>query len=161
MGNQQVKSDLDIQKYSGEWVEYARLPNIFQNGCSKSRANYTIVADSNELIVENQCFDKNNNLIKSVRGTARSIQPGKLKVVFDQTKWMDTKLTKNIPNYYILNTDYTRYAVVGSPDRLMAWVLIRPDVIKDAELLQNIKTTSILTLKNNGYLTTPLLTWNY
>ena len=116
---------MDLQRYSGEWHEIARLPMFFQRNCvANITATYTLRADG--LVgVRNDCDDKDGGRMLS-EGTARPVagHPGRLQVRFapDWLAWAPMAWA----DYWVvdLDPDY-RWAVVGGPSRKYLWILSR------------------------------------
>ena len=48
-------ASVDINRYSGLWYEIALIPYIFQLGCIKTTANYSLNANGT-IRVENKCI---------------------------------------------------------------------------------------------------------
>lgn len=133
-----VAKNINTTKYMGKWYEIARLPNNFQQGCSCSMANYTLLNDSYISLV-NQCCK--NSEIKTAQGKAWTVdhkENSKLKVSF---------LWPFAFNYWILYvSENYEYVVVGEPLRKYLWFLSRS---------KNICTTKLDFMKkiavSNGY----------
>ncbi|NTV13036.1 MAG: lipocalin family protein [Desulfobulbaceae bacterium] len=127
-------SQVDLNRYLGEWYEIARYPNRFQDNCPASKATYTLRSDG-RITVLNECWDADyNQMLRSVRGTARVVDPtsnAKLKVTFF---WPFSG------DYWIidLGKEY-QYAVVGHPERKYLWILGREKTM-DGTLYQEIVT---------------------
>jgi apolipoprotein D and lipocalin family protein len=124
---------VNLDRYLGEWVEIARLPNRFQRTCAGDvRAIYVRRADGRVDVI-NRCRTTDGSVIEA-RGVARVVDArtsAKLKVRFAPA------LLSFLPfvwgDYWILGlaADYS-WAVVGSPDRQYLWILARrPDMAAD------------------------------
>ncbi|MFN8788066.1 MAG: lipocalin family protein [Neisseriaceae bacterium] len=150
-------NDFNISKYLGKWYEVARLPNRFENKCiAPITANYSVDPDNNnKIIIVNQCNTEDNQ-IDTATGVATFVESsniGKLKVTF-LPKWLRW-LPFGYGDYWILNTDYSEIAVVGSPDREYLWILARTEKIS-----LNLQEGAVLLAKNRGFDTTKLI-FNY
>ncbi len=111
-------ASVDLERYSGKWIEIARYENRFERGCVSASADYHIVADGVSVI--NRCFDGSGKMIGEARGKAKVVeksQNSKLEVSFFWPFYGD---------YWIvmLGDDY-RYSVVGDPERKYLWILGR------------------------------------
>lgn len=133
-----VVSVLDLQRYSGDWYEIARLPNWFQRQCAgQVRARYGM-APSGLVSVLNQCRRADGSLI-SAQGEARRVprpgQPeaGQLEVRFAPA-WLGW-LPLVWGDYHVIALDDAyRTALVGAPNRDYLWLLSRQPTMADAEV---------------------------
>ena len=112
-----VVPQVDLARYAGRWYEIASFPQSFQEGCTDSRAEYSLRKDG-EVDVVNSCL--RNGKIDTAKGRAWVVEPetnAKLKVSFFWPFRGD---------YWIieLGIDYG-YAVVASPSRQYLWILSR------------------------------------
>lgn len=126
-----IVSNVDLYKYKGIWYEIARLPNYFEGkDCINPIAIYDL-NDDNTMSIKNQC-GINNNI--SVKGTAYPIYPN-LPLTNPQGKPSSNQIGRfkvyfeNIPipgeyNIIYLDSNY-QYAMVGTTDRKMLWLLSR------------------------------------
>lgn len=115
----QTVQRIDLERYSGLWYEVARFSNDFQVGCSESTAYYTLLKNG-ELSVTNSCRFGIARAIKEVSGRAWVADPSsnaRLKVSFFWPFRGDYWIIELGSNY--------EYAVVGTPDRRLLWVLSR------------------------------------
>ena len=122
----EVVPSVDLSRYAGTWYEIAKYPNRFQRGCIGATAEYTLASDGKRVEVVNRCRDVESGKERSVRGTARVVDPAtnaKLSVTFF---WPFSG------DYWILalGEEY-EYAVVGTPDRKYLWFLARTETIGD------------------------------
>ncbi|GFR71983.1 apolipoprotein D [Elysia marginata] len=117
---------LDASRYVGKWYELKRFPNTNQEDLSCTSAQYTLASDGT-VIVRNQGFFSNGTM-DSIEGTAQVVDassPAELSVDFG-FGW-----PSNVPNYYILDTDYDNYSLVYSCSEMFgvsvefAWILTR------------------------------------
>lgn len=126
-GPLEVVPAIDLARYAGNWYEFARFPNRFQQKClGEVTATYSLLSD-NEMKVVNACREKNGKLTKAEGRARRAEAKGpnsKLKVRFAPSflSWLPVVWG----DYWIIDLapDYS-YAVVGSPDRKYLWVLSR------------------------------------
>lgn len=121
----QTVSQVDLQRYLGEWYEIASIPQSFQKMCVRNvKAQYSLA--SNGLIkVVNSCETKNGD-IKTANARAKVTDKNsnaKLKVTF--VKIFDWVFSLG-GNYWILDLDKDySLAVVGDPTREYGWILSR------------------------------------
>jgi apolipoprotein D and lipocalin family protein len=132
-----TEDSVNLNKYMGQWYEIARLPNFFQNGCKKSKAEYEMLNDG-YISVKNSCYKNNEIVIAKAKAWRSSNDSSRLKVRFF---WPFTG------NYWILyvSKDYN-YAVVGEPSRDYLWFLSRTKNIS----IEQIEVMKKVALKN-GY----------
>ena len=125
---------VDLDRYTGEWYEIARLPNRFQKRCTgEVTAKYTL-QPSGKISVLNRCRLENGEQIQA-EGVARVVGKGQpnsiLKVRFAPAflsfipqVWGDYQIIS-------LSPDYT-HALVGDPRRKYLWILSRSPQMNDA-----------------------------
>ena len=112
--------NVDIEKYSGQWYEIARLPNSFEKGLECVTAKYTVKKNGKIEVLNKGYSSENSGEFKTAKGTAwipNAKYPGRLKVTFF---WPFSG------NYYIISLDKNyKYALVGDPSRKYLWILSR------------------------------------
>ncbi|TDB33234.1 hypothetical protein TEP_05915 [Stenotrophomonas sp. TEPEL] len=118
-------SELDIDRYAGQWHEIAHLPVSFQKQCvGEITANYGLRRDG-RISVTNACRKADGERIVA-EGVARPVagQPGQLQVRFvpDWLSWVPLVWA----DYWViaLDPDY-QWAMVGEPGRRYLWILAR------------------------------------
>ena len=126
---------VDLQRYSGIWYEFARLPNRFQKDCAGDvRAEYTLNPDRT-LRVVNRCRVQGKGAPKVAEGAGRVAKEDKgsnsiLEVRFAPAflsflpVWGDYRIIA-------LDADY-QYAMVGSKDLKYLWILSRAKSLPDS-----------------------------
>lgn len=120
----------DVDRYLGKWYEVAHLPTYYQKGCGNSVATYEKFADGT-ISVFNECFNGCGKFKTAIQGYALVKGPGQLEVRFPEitnSKWLNKIINKFQgcgTNYIVHDTDYTSYAIVGSPNRKSLWFLSR------------------------------------
>lgn len=128
---------VDLERYAGEWYEIARLPNLFQSDCLRSKATYSRSASTfDEVVVLNACATKDGT-IRQVVGRARPFNADAtaLSVSF-APRWLGSATDGD---YWILDLDEEyQHVLVGSPDRKYLWLLARRPTI-DAQQLARMK----------------------
>lgn len=133
-GSNQPVPQLDLQRYSGEWHEVARLPMFFQRKCiGDVTARYTPQPDG-RIEVRNACRTKDGSRDESI-GVAKPVvgKPGQLKVRF-APGWLSWAPFVWADYWVIaLDPDY-RWALVGGPDKKYLWILSREPNMEPALL---------------------------
>ena len=133
--------NVDIEKYSGQWYEIARLPNSFEKGLECVTAKYTVKKNGKIEVLNKGYSSENSGEFKTAKGTAwipNAKYPGRLKVTFF---WPFSG------NYYIISLEKNyKYALVGDPSRKYLWILSRS---RNLESLTYSKLLDIA--KNNGF----------
>lgn len=125
-----VVASVDLTKYAGKWYEIASFPQKFQQGCSCTTAEYTVLPNGN-VQVKNNCMK--DGKLTGITGKAfvSGGNNAKLKVQFFWPFKGD---------YYIIDLapDYS-YALVGHPNRDYLWVLSRTPKMEEAVYAQLLK----------------------
>lgn len=127
---------VDLDRYLGTWYEIASIPQLFQQGCKNSTADYSPHEEANTITVTNTCTRFGQT--SSVNGTAEVIDLesyAKLEVQFFWPFKGDYWIIELDPNY--------QWAVVGEPSRKNLWILSREKVMNEdliANLMQRIET---------------------
>lgn len=120
-----VAEDVELDRYLGTWYEIASFEGVrFQEGCAGTTADYAR-RDDGRIEVVNRCV--RDGELDAVRGVARRADEdgpaAKLEVSIVWPFWGD---------YWILEVDESRYALVGTPSRGYLWVLAREPELDDA-----------------------------
>ncbi|MFZ5375180.1 MAG: lipocalin family protein [Campylobacterota bacterium] len=109
---------VDLERYSGEWIEIARYENRFERGCASASAEYRL---SHEYVsVTNRCYDASGQQTAQAFGRAYPVPESsnaKLEVTFFRPFYGDYWILMLAPDY--------RYSVVGDPKRKYLWILSR------------------------------------
>ena len=118
-------ASVDVQRYLGNWVQQALVPNKFQKMCV-SDTTATYARDGDGLSVTNRCTDANGKPVEA-KGVAKVVEGSnnaKLKVSFFRPFYGD---------YWVLalDPDY-QWVLVGEPARENGWVLSRANQLDDA-----------------------------
>ena len=112
---------VDLDRYLGQWYEFARYENRFERGCEAVTANYAKREDG-LISVINACH------VGGVDGPAKASE-GKAKLVPDSN---NAKLKVSffgpfyVGDYWVLDhaDDYT-WSIVGEPSGKYLWILTR------------------------------------
>jgi apolipoprotein D and lipocalin family protein len=141
-----VVDHVDLNRYAGEWFEIARYPHSFQKGCVVSKATYSVIDGSIEVV--NECYERGaTSPDRSVKGRARVVDRdtnAKLKVTF---------FWPFAGDYWIIDLDEEyQYAVVGHPKRKYLWILARTQQM-DEKLYRDI----LMRLREQRYDTAKLI----
>lgn len=129
--------NVDLQKYSGQWYEIAKLPNRFEKGLDCVSANYSI-KENGKIKVENRGrLLRDTSRFKDITGTAwvpNPDYPGQLKVRF---------FWPFAGDYYIMSLEENyAYALVGSPTRNYLWILSRTKTLDQRIIDQLLEVAS-------------------
>jgi apolipoprotein D and lipocalin family protein len=123
-GNAQVPEPakpVDLDRYLGQWYEFARYENRFERGCEAVTANYA-KRDDGLLSIVNSCRTRGvNGAFRSSEGKAKIVpdaNSAKLKVSFFGPFY--------VGDYWVLDhaDDYT-WSIVGEPSGKYLWILTR------------------------------------
>jgi len=135
----QAVTDLDNNRYLGQWYEIARLDHSFERGLDNVTASYSLKKDGGINIV-NKGFDTKEKKWKTASGKAYFVNDdnvGHLKVSFFGPFYS---------SYIIFELDkqHYQYAFISGYNHSYLWLLSRtPDV--DQKLLQRfVKTAAAL-----------------
>jgi apolipoprotein D and lipocalin family protein len=134
----QTQQNVDLEKYAGVWYEIATIKQPSENQCEQSVAFYLYL--KNSLQIYNYCIN-NDQIVDMVHGVATVINeydPSKLSVKLDG--WRINKTAQ----YWIYDTDYKSYAIVGGGNINSIWILSRNKRVSNT-LLQSLlgKVTSL------------------
>lgn len=121
-------SQLDLEKYVGQWYEVARFDHRFERGLVGCMANYSINDDGTVKVLNTGYEDSLDGKYKESEGKARrpdDSKPGQLEVSF--FLWFYSEY-----NVMELADDY-RYALVGSKTDNYLWILSRTPQLDPAD----------------------------
>jgi apolipoprotein D and lipocalin family protein len=108
---------VDLEKYLGKWYEIAAFPQNFENGCTQTVAEYSLM-DDGRISIKNTCMS--DGKLKTAEGVATVTDKktnAKLEVQF---AWPFNG------KYWIIALAHDHsYAVVGHPNRKYLWILGR------------------------------------
>ena len=126
---------VDLERYTGDWFEIARIDHWFQKGCVDSQATYNLRSDG-DIEVINKCrLGSSDGKVKVSKGRAWVVDPesnSKLKVQF-ALRFL--KLPFLAGNYWIIELDeFFRYVMVGEEKREYLWILSRERTLPDETL---------------------------
>jgi apolipoprotein D and lipocalin family protein len=123
----QTVEKVDIEKYTGQWYEIARLPNSFEKNLECVTANYSVKKNGKIEVLNKGYSSENKSEFKTARGTAWVPDPqfpGQLKVSF---------FWPFAGDYYIISLDEDyKYVLVGDPSRKYLWILSRTKILDSA-----------------------------
>jgi apolipoprotein D and lipocalin family protein len=124
---------VDLDRYTGRWYEFARLPNWFERDCHGVTADYARKSNG-EIQVVNTCRKGGpDGPVDRIEGRAQVVDKAsnaKLRVAFFWEFWAP---------YWVLDLDPAyQWAIVGEPSGRYFWILTRmpapPEALK-ADLL--------------------------
>ncbi|MDG1709246.1 MAG: lipocalin family protein [Emcibacteraceae bacterium] len=139
--------NVDLNRYTGDWFEIARIDHWFQKGCVNSQATYNIRSDG-DIEVINKC-----KVVSADGKTKQSIgrawvvdhkNNSKLKVQFPLS---GIKLPFLAGDYWIieLDEDY-KFVMIGEESREYLWILSRDKIMPKKTLALLINKA-----KTNGF----------
>jgi apolipoprotein D and lipocalin family protein len=115
-----VVPNVDLARYVGTWYEIASYPAPFQEGCTATTAEYSLLPDGRVRVV-NRCRDAH------LDGPER-VAEGRARIVDDETN-AKLKVSFFWPfegDYWIIDLDENyEWVVVGEPRRRFLWILSR------------------------------------
>jgi apolipoprotein D and lipocalin family protein len=121
-----VVPSVDLNRYMGQWVEVAAIPQFFQRKCVRdTSASYTIV-DTGTVQVLNRCTTESGEAILAEgRAVVREFTTNaKLSVTF--LRFLGLWQYWASGDYWVIGLDPNyEWAVVGHPTRQYGWVLSR------------------------------------
>lgn len=128
--------NIDLNKYTGLWIEQYRFPNRFERGCFDVTAQYQLVRGM--VSVRNVCI-KANGKSKSSKGTAVVVNRetnAELKVSFVPLlqRW---GVFAGDYNILAIDENY-KNVLVGSKDRSFLWILSRSEDI-DPQIFSDLR----------------------
>ncbi|XP_046971595.1 uncharacterized protein LOC124538552 isoform X1 [Vanessa cardui] len=103
-----AKAAFNATAYLGKWYEIASYPQPFQSG-QCARAQYSVGAGTTVKVLNTQVINRTLDVQPATAVVASTDGSGLLEVTFD----LDNEVT-NVVNYYVLETDYTGFALVYS-----------------------------------------------
>ena len=142
-------ASLDLDRYSGKWLQLATIPQQFQAPCARdTQAFYTVLPDG-LVQVDNTCT-RADGTIQAIEGRARVVGPStaQLEVTFVQVagQWFFDAAG----DYWVLGVDKRSpdyaWAVVGNADRSSGFILSRTPRLKVRQLVRIARV-----LLKNGY----------
>ena len=137
-----VVTNLDLDRYLGDWYEIARFDHRFERGMEQTRAKYTLRPDGKVDVLNSGVKDGKP---KEAKGVAKLTDtPALLRVSFWGPFYSDYRVM-------LLDDDY-QYALVGSGSDDYLWILSRTPQIS-AETKGKILTEA----QRRGYDTSKLI----
>lgn len=127
---------LYVQSYLGKWYEAASIPTWSEEGYEGATAKYSLCECGEGIRIINMCYIRCRRRIRirSSEGFAtipNLSDPGKLRVTFPGSLYQNLDFSSNPAktNYWIHDTDYNTYAIVGSEHKNYLWLLVRTPCI--------------------------------
>lgn len=128
--SRETVTTLDVTAYTGLWYDVAHIPQSYQSNCTTSIAVY--LRDGPSLRVHNYCYQQ-GKIVDTATGKATipdPREPGKLVVEFDGVVF------NRKGNYWIHETDYKTYSLVGDGIGEACWIMAREAALPAALLNQ-------------------------
>jgi len=138
-----LQENFDTQAYMGKWFQIADIPQVYESGCPRASAEYTLLND--RVSVFNTCYNEKWEVSRTITGYAKALNPcipSALKVVFPETEIFVPQYPG--PNYLIHKTNYKSYAIVGSPTRTSFYILSRTPKITQSKYNKFLKYAKTL-----------------
>ena len=137
-----VVSDLDLNRYLGDWYEIARFDHRFERGVEYAKANYTLREDGKVNVLNTGIKDGKP---KEAKGKAKLTDTSALlRVSFFGPFYADYRIM-------LLDADY-QYALIGSGSDNYLWILSRTP-----RLSEEAKTQVLTEAQRRGYDTSKLI----
>ncbi|MDE6498824.1 MAG: lipocalin family protein [Muribaculaceae bacterium] len=137
-----VVTDLNLNRYLGEWYEIARFDHSFERGMEQTKARY-VLRDDGKVDVLNSGMK--NGEYSEAKGVAKLTDtPGRLRVSFWGPFYSDYRVM-------MLDDDY-QYALVGSGSDDYLWILSRTP-----HLSENVRNKILAEAQKRGYDTSKLI----
>ena len=137
-----VVSDLDLNRYLGDWYEIARFDHRFEHGVEYAKANYTLREDGKVNVLNTGIKDGKP---KEAKGKAKLTDtPALLRVSFFGPFYADYRIM-------LLDADY-QYALIGSGSDNYLWILSRTPRLSDEA-----KALILVEAQRRGYDTSKLI----
>ncbi|KAM7351003.1 apolipoprotein D-like [Cochliomyia hominivorax] len=118
--------NFDASEYLGRWYENQNYPFIFTLGGKCIYAEYGLL-ENGDISVYNYNINKLTGNANDIKGSAKIVGDGKLKVKFD-----NMPAFVGAADYWVLDTDYDNYSVVysctdvgGLVNGKVVWILTR------------------------------------
>jgi len=137
-----LQENFNAQAYSGKWFQIAAIPQPYADNCPRATAEYTLLVG--RIKVQNTCYAQDWTPLRTVDGCAYPPNPcqmAALRVTFFSSTGgtgldaptvpcparptVPAGSADDSPNYLVHRTDYSGYAVVGTPNRTGLWILSR------------------------------------
>ena len=128
-------TDLDLERYLGDWYEIARYENRFEKKCvGNVMARYAATGKPGRITVRNECQRADGRMTVANGYGKADGAGGQLKVSFFRPFWA---------KYWVLALDPEyRWSLVGEPKREYLWILSRTPKL-DAVVLEGIKAKAV------------------
>lgn len=127
-------ASIELQRYTGQWFEIARLPMWFERNCIGDISATYSLRDDQRINVRNRCRTKDG--VISATGVAEvpdPTYPGQLRVRFAPA-WLSW-LPLVWGDYWILELDpQYRWVMVGAPSRDYLWILSRTPSLEQPQI---------------------------
>ncbi len=137
-----VVTDLDLNRFLGNWYEIARFDHRFERGMEQTKANYILREDGKVAVLNTGI---KNGKYSEAKGVAkRTDTPALLRVSFWRPFYSDYRVM-------LLDDEY-QYALIGSGSDKYLWILARTPQIST-----EIKDKILAEAQRRGYDTDKLI----
>ena len=119
----------DVNRYTGNWYEIARLDHSFERGLQQVTAEYSVREDGGIRVI-NRGYDTKKQAWQQAEGKAYFIGDrdiGRLKVSFFGPFY-------GAYNIMELDRDDYQYAMISGPDKSYLWILARTPTLEQGIL---------------------------
>jgi len=133
---------VDIARYTGKWIEYARLHNKIEEGCIAADVDY--IDHGDKVLATETCRRQPPMPDKLYHAEVKILDPGlnaKLRLTFFPFVYKD---------YWVLDhaADYS-WAIIGEPSGRFLWIFTRQTDIPPAERTLLLERTRALGYDTN------------
>ncbi|KAG7170771.1 apolipoprotein D-like [Homarus americanus] len=153
-----VVNNFDLQRYLGRWYEIERFFNPFQNGECVT-ADYELFPNGTVSVINTQISEGELDSISGFAELGPNQSEGKLVVDFPFSEGSFSP--DGVPNYIVVATDYSNYAVVHSCTYLgpelkleFSWILAREPNVPASFLMALKEWLKIVNIDASRYLPT-------
>ena len=131
-------SNLEVERYAGQWHEIARLPNFFERGVVAARATYGVLPDGSISVLNEGVKESGRGSSISGKATLVGKTPdGEAKLKLRFRKFPASLF---VGDYWILDlNDEHTHAIVGGSSRKLLWLLSKDPSAQPADFKGGIK----------------------
>lgn len=130
---------VELNRYLGQWHEFARYENRFETGCEAVTADYSLREDGNIKVLNSCHHDAVDGQLETAEGRAYVVEGSnnaKLRVSFFGPFYGDYWVLDHADNY--------SWAIVGEPSGRYLWILTRSPHLSSKQRAQLIARAKAL-----------------